>query len=176
MSRAPGRGSGGPNSLARRYPDLVASLVLVDGNLDPYVPDRKPGSSGIATYTETEFLAGGWAEVRDRIGEHWWATMRLAGWEALYRSALHLARGTTPTMREQLLDLDIPRTFIYPKQDPPPGGLELRSAGVTLVPVAGAGHNVMLDNPEAFIQAVAAHSWRAGRLPVLSGLRRCPSR
>jgi pimeloyl-ACP methyl ester carboxylesterase len=144
--------------LARRYPGLVASLVLVDANLDPYVPDRKPGSSGIATYTEAEFLAGGWEEVRDRVGEHWWATMRLAGREALYRSAVHLARGTTPTMREQLLGLDIPRTFIHPVQDPPSGGRQLRAAGVTLVPVPHAGHNVMLDNPDAFIQAVATHS------------------
>jgi pimeloyl-ACP methyl ester carboxylesterase len=60
-----------------------------------------------------------------------------------------------------LAGLDMPRTFIYPEQDPPLGGRQLRSAGVTLVPVAGAGHNVMLDNPEEFIRAVAAHSWRA---------------
>lgn len=148
--------------LAHRYPGLVSSLVLVDANLDPYVPERTPGSSGIATYSEAEFLAGGWAEVRDRVGEHWWATMRLAGREALYRSAVHLARGTTPTMREHLLGLDIPRTFIHPEQDPPIGSRQLSSAGVALVPVAGAGHNVMLDNPEAFILAVAAHSRRAG--------------
>ncbi|HTU73472.1 MAG TPA: alpha/beta hydrolase [Trebonia sp.] len=150
--------------LASRYPDLVSSLVLVDANLDPYVPERQPGMSGIATYTEADFLAGGWQEVRDRVGEHWWATMRLAGREALHRSAVHLARGTTPSVREQLMRLDMPRTFIHPEQDPPLDGQQLRSAGVALVPVAGAGHNVMLDNPEGFIQAVATHSRRASTL------------
>lgn len=45
--------------LAARHPRLVSRLVLVDANLDPVptVP-RTPGSSGIASYTEEEFLAG----------------------------------------------------------------------------------------------------------------------
>jgi hypothetical protein len=50
------------------------------------------GSGGIAAYSEQEFLASGWEEIRDRVGSHWWSTMRLAGREALCRSALNLAR------------------------------------------------------------------------------------
>ncbi|WP_143076855.1 alpha/beta fold hydrolase, partial [Streptomyces sp. MUSC 14] len=99
--------------LAARHPRLVSRLVLVDANLDPL--PRQPGSggsSGIAVYSEQEFLAGGWEEVRDRVGAHWWSTMRLAGREALHRSAVHLVRGTVPTMRELLLDLDIPRAYL----------------------------------------------------------------
>lgn len=106
--------------LAARHPHLVSRLVLIDANLDP-VP-RTPGSSGssgIAAYSEQEFLAGGWEEVRDRVGPHWWSTMRLAGREALHRSAFHLTRGTTPTMRELLLDLEMPRTFLLPESDGP---------------------------------------------------------
>jgi pimeloyl-ACP methyl ester carboxylesterase len=68
-------------------------------------------------------------------------------------------------VREQLLGLDMPRTFIHPEQDPPLGSRQLRSAGVTLGPVAGTGHNVMLDNPEGFIWAVATHSRRAHPQP-----------
>uniref|UniRef100_A0AAU2JPS0 Alpha/beta hydrolase n=1 Tax=Streptomyces sp. NBC_00049 TaxID=2903617 RepID=A0AAU2JPS0_9ACTN len=144
--------------LAARHPHLVSRLVLVDANLDP-VP-RSPvaaGSSGIASYAEEEFLAGGWAEVRDRVGAHWWATMRLTGRTALYRTAVHLAEGTTPTMRELLLELKIPRSYLLPEADGPlPGADALEAAGVDVVAVADCGHNIMLDNPEGFAQATAA--------------------
>ncbi|MFG2879218.1 alpha/beta fold hydrolase [Streptomyces sp. NPDC048337] len=144
--------------LADRHPDLVSRLVLVDANLDPQ--PRAPGtagSSGIASYTEEEFLSGGWAEVRDRVGAHWWATMRLAGRTALYRSAVHLAAGTTPTMRELLLELKIPRTFLLPEADGPlPGTEALEAAGVAVVALPDCGHNIMLDNPDGFARATAA--------------------
>ncbi|MDX3232603.1 alpha/beta hydrolase [Streptomyces sp. ME19-01-6] len=144
--------------LAARHPHLVSRLVLIDANLDP-IP-RTPGSSGssgIAAYTEEEFLTGGWEEVRDRVGPHWWSTMRLAGREALHRSAVHLTRGTVPTMRELLLDLKIPRTFLLPEADAPlPGTEALTEAGVSVVAIPHCGHNIMLDNPEAFARATAA--------------------
>ncbi|MER5807113.1 alpha/beta fold hydrolase [Streptomyces sp. NPDC002033] len=144
--------------LAARHPELVSRLVLVDANLDPVpVVPRAPGSSGIASYTEEEFLAGGWAEVRDRVGAHWWSTMRLAGRTALHRTAVHLAAGTTPTMRELLLDLKIPRSFLYPASDGAlPGAEALEAAGVEVVAIADCGHNIMLDNPDAFARATAA--------------------
>ncbi|MFD0270355.1 alpha/beta fold hydrolase [Streptomyces sp. NPDC127106] len=144
--------------LAHRHPRLVSRLVLVDANLDPVpVVPRTTGSSGIASYTEEEFLAGGWAEVRDRVGAHWWSTMRLAGRTALYRSAVHLAAGTTPTMRELLLELKVPRTYLLPEADGPLAGAEaLEAAGVAVVPVPDCGHTIMLDNPEGFVRATAA--------------------
>ncbi|WP_328887733.1 alpha/beta fold hydrolase [Streptomyces sp. NBC_00316] len=143
--------------LAARHPDLVARLVLVDANLDPVAPaPPRPGTSGIAAYTEEEFLAGGWKDIRDRVGPHWWATMRLGGREALHRSAMNLARGTTPTMRELLLELRIPRTYLRPEADGPlPGGDALVRSGVRVVAVPECGHNIMLDNPEAFAKETA---------------------
>lgn len=143
--------------LAARHPGLVSRLVLVDANLDPLprVPGAA-GSSGIAAYTEEEFLSGAWREVRDRAGAHWWSTMRLAGLEALHRSATHLVRGTTPTMRELLLALPVPRTFLFPAADGAfPGSAELVTSGVLLTAIPDCSHNIMLDNPEAFARAVA---------------------
>ncbi|WP_369355512.1 alpha/beta fold hydrolase [Streptomyces sp. cg2] len=144
--------------LAARHPHLVSGLVLVDANLDPLQPrPGAGGSSGIAGYSEPEFLAGGWQEVRDRVDAHWWSTMRLAGREALHRSAVHLARGTVPTMREILLDLRIPRTYLRPEADAPLAGTAaLTDAGVTVVAIPDCGHNIMLDNPDAFARATAA--------------------
>ncbi|MFJ4677649.1 MULTISPECIES: alpha/beta fold hydrolase [unclassified Kitasatospora] len=144
--------------LADRHPHLVSRLLLVDANLDP-VPPRPGhgGGSGIAAYTEEEFLAGGWAEVADRVGPHWWSTMRLAGREGLYRSAVHLARNTSPTVREVLSGLSVPRTFLLPASDTPlPGAEALAAAGVSVVAVPDCGHNIMLDNPEGFARAAAA--------------------
>lgn len=143
--------------LADRHPKLVSRLVLVDANLDPAPPGPvTPGSSGLASYTEEEFLAGGWAEVRDRVGEHWWSTMRLTGREALHRTAVHLARGTVPTMRETLLTLPIPRTFLFPEADGElPGTETLTASGVHVQPIPSCGHNIMLDDPEAFAEATA---------------------
>lgn len=144
--------------LAARHPHLVSRLVLVDANLDP-IP-RVPGSggsSGIAAYSEQEFLAGGWEEVRDRVGPHWWSTMRLAGRAALHRSAVNLTRGTVPTMRELLLDLKIPRTYLLPEDDGLlPGADALVEAGAAVIPIPNCGHNIMLDNPDAFARATAA--------------------
>ncbi|MDG4858169.1 alpha/beta hydrolase [Streptomyces sp. T-3] len=143
--------------LAARHPELVSRLVLVDANLDPL--PRVPGSggsSGIAAYTEEEFLAGGLQETLDRVGPHWASTMRLAGPEALHRSARRLIQGTDPAMRELLLDLKIPRTFLLPEADLPfPGTAELEAAGVSVVAIPDCGHNIMLDNPEAFVRATA---------------------
>ncbi|MET8627791.1 alpha/beta hydrolase [Kitasatospora sp. NPDC004669] len=143
--------------LAHRHPELVARLLLVDANLDPITPGRQRiGSSGIASYTEAEFLAEGRGEVAERVGPFWWSTMRLAGPEGLYRSALHLARGSEPAMRELLLGLDLPRTFLHPAADGEPEGVDgLRAAGVRVVAVPDCGHNIMLDNPEGFATAAA---------------------
>ncbi|MFI6106713.1 alpha/beta fold hydrolase [Streptomyces sp. NPDC051310] len=143
--------------LASRHPGLVSRLVLIDSNLDPVPPDAAAvGSSGIAAHSEEEFLAGAWESVRDRAGAHWWSTMRLAGREALYRSAVNLARGTTPTLRELLIDLKIPRTYLLPEADGPLSGADaLAEAGVAVVRIPDCGHNIMLDNPEAFVRAAA---------------------
>lgn len=59
-------------------------------------------------------------------------------------------------MRELLTDLTIPRTYLLPEGDGPlPGADALTAAGVSVVAVPDCGHNIMLDNPEGFVRAVA---------------------
>ncbi|WP_327583076.1 alpha/beta hydrolase [Nonomuraea sp. NBC_00507] len=141
--------------LAAHHPELVANLILVDANLDPYsVVPVQPGSSGLGSYTEEEFVAHGWKEVRDRVGPHWWSTMRLADLRGLHRTAVSLAQGTDPTMREMLKALTIPRAFLHPEGDPPEAADGLRAAGVQVLGIPESGHNIMLDNPEAFAQTL----------------------
>ncbi|MFE6868074.1 alpha/beta fold hydrolase [Kitasatospora sp. NPDC057692] len=143
--------------LAHRHPGLVAGLVLVDAVIDPVAPSPGPGSGGIASFTEEEFLAGGLEQVERWAGPFWWATMRLAGPEALHRSAVHRCRATVPSLREQLHGLELPRTFLHPEADGElPGADRLRAAGVALEAVPDCGHNIMIDNPDGFAKAVAA--------------------
>ncbi|MGW1840664.1 alpha/beta fold hydrolase [Streptomyces sp. BBFR2] len=142
--------------LAARHPRLVSRLVLVDPNLDALEPERGAGGSrGIAARTAGEFAAGD-AETAAAAGSEWWATMRLAGRDALHRSAVELVRGSTPSVRETLCALTVPRTLLYPTDDGPfPGADGLTAAGVTVVGLPGCGHNMMLDAPEAFARATA---------------------
>jgi pimeloyl-ACP methyl ester carboxylesterase len=136
--------------LAARHPHLVSALVLVDATLDA----QPPGVGIHARYTEERFVAGdGRSETLTRVGPAWAATMRLAGPEALYRTAAHLGRSTT---REVLLDLPVPRTFLHPAGNEPAGARALTDAGVRVVAVPDAGHNIMLDNPDGFAEAAAA--------------------
>ncbi|MFB6891553.1 alpha/beta fold hydrolase [Kitasatospora sp. NPDC056327] len=146
-------------ALAHRHPGLVGSLVLVDAVIDPVEPSPGPGAGGLASLTEEEFLAGGRERAERWAGPFWWATMRLAGPEALHRSAVHRCRATVPALREQLHGLDLPRTFLFPAADGElPGADRLREAGVVLAAVPGCGHNIMIDNPDGFAAAVAAAS------------------
>jgi pimeloyl-ACP methyl ester carboxylesterase len=137
--------------LAARHPAAVGRLVLVDPLIDP---PTSGGTYDITSYEEAEFVATGWAEVRQRAGERWWATMRLADRTALHRTAAHVVRGTRPPVRRQLGALRLPRTLIRPAAHRPPGDVELAAAGVAVVPVPDCGHNVMRDNPDGFARAV----------------------
>ncbi|MER5252355.1 alpha/beta hydrolase [Streptomyces sp. NPDC002855] len=141
--------------LAHRRSDLVSRLVLTEANLDPN-PAATEGSSGIAAYEEEDFVADGHARVLERVGPQWAATMRLADPRALHRSATCLVRGTKPTMRAMLMDAPVERVFLQgARSGELVGADQLVASGVRVVTVPQAGHNVMLDNPEAFAAAVA---------------------
>jgi pimeloyl-ACP methyl ester carboxylesterase len=137
--------------LARTRPELVGALVVVEPNLDPVTPEAGAiGSRGIAAYGEDGFVAHGFSETLEVAGPVWAATMRLADPRLLHRSAVALTRAD---LRATLEALDLPRTLITGDAvDPDPDGL--RRSGVRVETIPGAGHNVMLDAPEAFIALV----------------------
>ncbi|MET8130629.1 alpha/beta hydrolase [Streptomyces sp. NPDC005251] len=142
--------------LAHHRPELVSRLVLVEANLDPY-PPATPGSSGIASYEEDDYVEnGGHARVLEKVGPSWAATMRLADPRALHRTAKGLGQGTGPTMRQLLVGLTVERVYLQGELSGElPGAEGLEAAGVRVVTVPGAGHNIMFDNPDVFAAAVA---------------------
>ncbi|MEU2713237.1 alpha/beta hydrolase [Streptomyces sp. NPDC007205] len=141
--------------LAHRRPDLASRLVLTEANLDAF-PGPTAGSSGIATYEEDDFVERQHARVLEAVGPLWAATMRLADPRALHRSAVGLRRGSDPVMRTILEKLPVERVYLQGEDSGELRGREgLEAAGVRVVTVPGAGHNVMFDNPDAFAAAVA---------------------
>lgn len=83
--------------------------------------------------------------------------MRLADPPALHRSATGLVRGTDPTTRRMLMDSTAERVFLQGSLSGElPGREALTAAGVMVETVPDAGHNVMLDRPDALVRAVAA--------------------
>ncbi|MEU6254409.1 alpha/beta hydrolase [Streptomyces sp. NPDC047043] len=144
--------------LAHRRPDLVSRLVLTEANLDPFPPPTA-GSSSIHAYEEDAFVDGGHARVLEHVGPLWAATMRLADPRALHRSAVGLRHGSQPAVRSLLEELPIERVYLQGELSGELAGAEaLEAAGVRVLTVAGAGHNVMFDNPDAFTAAVAGRS------------------
>ncbi|SDM41668.1 Pimeloyl-ACP methyl ester carboxylesterase [Streptomyces sp. cf386] len=144
--------------LARRRPDLVSRLVLTEANLDAS-PSPAAGSAWITAYDEDEFVGGAYARVLEAVGPLWAATMRLADPRALHRSATWLRRGSEPIMRDILEGLSVDRVYLQGELSGElPGRKALEAAGVRVVTVPGAGHNVMFDNPDAFAAAVVGQN------------------
>jgi pimeloyl-ACP methyl ester carboxylesterase len=144
--------------LAHRRPDLVSRLVLTEANLDAF-PPSSAASSAIAAHEEEEFVEKGYARLLDAVGPLWAATMRLTDPRALHRSAVGLCQGSSPVMRTLLEGLPVDRVFLQGEHSGDiTGRRSLEAAGVRVVTVPGAGHNVMFDNPGAFAAAIAGTS------------------
>jgi pimeloyl-ACP methyl ester carboxylesterase len=152
-------------TLATKRPDLVAKLVLAESVLD--AGDWFDAGS----QSEEQFIAKGHSvfleKCRQTLPDYvesnrgWWPMEELASPRAFYRTAYNLAQGVSPTWREQLYQLKIPRLSLFgeislqkktlrveDKDELPPNGVQ-----VTIIP--HAGHGMMLDNPAAFVDAIA---------------------
>lgn len=139
---------------AHLAPETVGRLVVIEPNLDPW---DGQASVLIARQREADFVASGFAALLVTADPSWRATLRLADPVALHRTALGLCTGSTPTMRQALLDASMPRTLVWGELTPPPAGLEeLLASGVTHVGIPGSGHVPMEDAPGALARALAA--------------------
>jgi pimeloyl-ACP methyl ester carboxylesterase len=145
-------------TLAAVRPDLVGSLVIAESNLDP---GGGMVSQPISAQTEEDFVRRGYDEflrVLDARDEwaHYAATVRLSDRVGLYRSAVSLLAGTTPTMRQRFERADVPRTFIFGERTLPHEDTQrLPRFGIRIEVVANAGHSMMYDNPGGFASAIS---------------------
>lgn len=147
---------------AAARPDLFAGLILAEPRLGP-----GPGmlSGPVAAQSESDYVNGGHAalvrecairvpgEIRQAC---YIARMHLASPLAMHRSACAVVADSTPTTGAKLADLALPRTLLYGTQSTiDPSWRAAGDAGVRLVPVAGAGHDMMHEAPGEFVAALA---------------------
>ena len=147
-------------ALAMRHTDLVGSLIVAEGNLDPGVGTA---SARIAAWSEEDYIRDGHLafvadfgrSVADVPGYGGIVrTIALTSPHAMHRSARSLVAERTPTFRQGLEDLRIPRTFLIGERSDYPEAHRLRN-GVNIVIVPAAGHVMNVDNPDGFAGAIA---------------------
>lgn len=146
--------------LAATRPELVHHLVVVEPNLDPGVGTV---SAQISAWTEPRFVDTGHrqlvATLLDEAGPghqdtaEYARTMRRWSPVTLHRTAVSLLADRTPTFREQLAGLDLPRTYVSGALSAERLG-PVRRAGCEIRVVPAAGHVVMADNLDGFIAAL----------------------
>jgi len=144
--------------VAAAAPDIVTSLVSAEGNLDPV-----PGSvSGVVTsMPETQFAEHGHSQFVEQMQAaglaDYASTVRACDPIAMHRSSVSLIAQRSPTYREQLAALPIPRMFLFGDRNVPHLDIErLATDGVDVRIIANAGHDMAGDNPDGLAQAIAA--------------------
>jgi pimeloyl-ACP methyl ester carboxylesterase len=157
--------------LALDRPDLVARLVLAESNLGPGGGD---GTRHIASYSLEDYVATvaprELLALRERatVGDATAAVMLAIREHGSDARAVHAAScdivGLDNDLLQRLLDLTIPRAFIYGARTlaeldgrwtpDVPDRSALDSAGVVTVVVPDAGHFMYLDNLAGFVAAV----------------------
>jgi pimeloyl-ACP methyl ester carboxylesterase len=144
--------------LARTRPDLVARLLLAEGHLDP-IPGAVSGP--VVAYAEADFARHGHADlVRVLVSqgfETYAGAFQIADPVAIHRTAASLLAPRRPTFREMLLELALPRVSFFGSRSLPDPDIQwLPEHGIPVRVLSGAGHDMMTDQPDAFVAAVAA--------------------
>ncbi|MBT2438603.1 alpha/beta hydrolase [Streptomyces sp. ISL-36] len=139
--------------LAAARPDLVARLVVAEPNL---YPGGGMFSSPVAAQDEDVFVREGFARMLASLDRpDYVARLRLADPLAVHRSAVALVEGASPAEGELLAGLDRPRAFLVGEYSLPDADTErVRALGVPVFEVPKAGHNLMIDNPDGFTEAL----------------------
>ena len=148
-------------ALAMRHTHLVGSLIVAEGNLDPGIGTA---SAQIAKWSEEDYIRDGHLAfvgefarmVADVPGYGGIVrTMALTSPHAMHRSARSLLAERTPTFRQGLEDLRMPRTYLIGERSPDFPEARWPRNGVNVVIVADAGHVMNVDNPDGFARAIA---------------------
>ena len=145
---------------ASMRPDLISALVLF------HVPLEGQWRLGqrVVQQTEDEWVASGCGEFLELLGAHEdpaifarvLGTAQLVAPVALYRSAVSLAGTPTPTWREQLSSLAIPRTFIVgPEEAMTERTSELAGEGCEICVVPDITDRPNFENPRGLAAAIA---------------------
>jgi pimeloyl-ACP methyl ester carboxylesterase len=153
--------------VASERPDLVSAVVVAEANLDP---GGGVLSAAISAQTEDEYVTRGYGQDVERVAGQARETpdglapiilgmLRAAAPYAIHRGARSLAEGTSPSARQRLRDLSMPRAFLVGERTPPsvenPPFDDLAAAGVRRIVVPNTGHPMMFQQPDGFARVIA---------------------
>ena len=161
--------------LASKRSDLIIQLILAEANLDA---GGGILSRSIAAQTEIDFIKSGYQELINSrrsaaLNGDYTSSLALGLWQvasprALYGGAVSTIKGTEPVMWDQLIQLSIPRTYIFGSQS-----LEnyeedralqtrLKEHNIHVAVVPEAGHGMMAENPTGFAEVIVESLKRHG--------------
>ncbi|MGW1712594.1 alpha/beta fold hydrolase [Streptomyces sp. NPDC002156] len=113
-------------------------------------------SKSMAEYTESEFLEHGFDFLLKGYDPAYAARVRVTDPRALHRSAVGLVQATEPDMAERFLALPNHRVLVVGARSRPYEDEEvMRAAGIPVIGVPDAGHDMMHENPQGFADAIA---------------------
>lgn len=138
--------------------DRVRHLVMGEPNLDP---GGGTFSRKVAAMPEADYVAYGHQDLvkaaRTEGNGIWAASMSISAPYAVHRSATSLVAGGTPTWRELLYAMKMPRTIIFGEASlPDPDTERLPQQGVDIGVVPQAGHGMIVENPGGVAAALRA--------------------
>jgi pimeloyl-ACP methyl ester carboxylesterase len=159
-------------ALARRRPDLVARLIVAEANLTPGggAATRKIAASSREDFVTEAFPAmlarcRSAAMAGDARAAFLYGAWRQADPRALHANAAMLV-DLPDGFAEGFFALSIPRSFLYGARSHPaatgaatpdaPDPVWLEAHGVATATVPDCGHDLPLENPEGFAQALIA--------------------
>lgn len=137
--------------------DKVRRLILGEPNLDP---GGGAFSRRIAAMSETTYVERGHDDLvraeRAMGNDVWAASLALSAPLAVHRGAASLLVGGTPTWRERLAGLRVPRTVLFGASSlPHPDTERLPHQGVGVLVVPAAGHSMAWENPTGVAEALS---------------------
>ncbi len=144
--------------LAGLLGERLHSLILTESNLDP--SSSRAVSRRIGSQDYDAFLSRGYADLLARAQKSnplWAAT--LAHWlpQAAWRISRSAIQGGAPSWRQQLYDLQKPKSYLFGSRTLPSADADaLRAHGVRVEVIPDAGHAMALENPAALAGTIAA--------------------
>jgi pimeloyl-ACP methyl ester carboxylesterase len=158
-------------TLADVRSELVSRLVVAEANLDP---GGGSFSRQVVAQSEEAFVKEGFpailqglreaAQGGDTTAAALAGIFQIAAPHAVYRQAVALVYGISPTMRMRFYELPIPRVYVYGEHSLPededsatpdtPDPNQLMKHGIRVLVVPGAGHSMMFDNPTGFVHVL----------------------
>lgn len=141
---------------AALQPERIRSLIASEPALDP---SRGPFSLRAAAQSEADYATRGHLEAVQAAIEAdnpiWAGSLAASSPMAIHREAKSLIQGGTPSWREQLGSLPMPRTILFGERSlPDPDASKLAEAGMHVDVVPAAGHSMMWDNPSDLARAI----------------------